>query len=138
MGLRCACRKVDRGRRAGRIRSPGFGCVSQNAGYVGDCTPSGPNAGQATLSTRRLRERDRNAFVLAATRRAKLGLDFSTWMAIVFVCVTFLLVGFRMLAILAFPTLALGAWLIMRNHPKMFTLWGLSLSQKSYYDPRKY
>ena len=70
--------------------------------------------------------------------RAKLGLDLSAWMAIVFVCVTVFLVGFRMLAILSFPTLAGGAWLIVRNHPKMFQLWGLSLSQKSYYDPRKY
>ena len=69
--------------------------------------------------------------------RAKLGLDLSAWMAIVFVCVTVFLVGFRMLAILIFPTLAGGAWLIVRNHPKMFQLWGLSLSQKSYYDPRK-
>ena len=70
--------------------------------------------------------------------RAKLGLDLSAWMAIVFVTVTVFLVGFRMLAILALPTLAGGAWLIVRNHPKMFQLWGLSLSQKSYYDPRKY
>ena len=35
--------------------------------------------------------------------RAKLGLDLSTWMAIVFVTVTVFLVGFRMLAILSFP-----------------------------------
>jgi type IV secretory pathway VirB3-like protein len=70
--------------------------------------------------------------------RAKLGLDLSAWMAIVFVCVTVFLVGFRMLAILSFPTLAGGACLIVRNHPKMFQLWGLSLSQKSYYDPRKH
>ena len=35
--------------------------------------------------------------------RAKLGLDLSAWMAIVFVCVTVFLVGFRMLAMLAFP-----------------------------------
>jgi type IV secretory pathway VirB3-like protein len=70
--------------------------------------------------------------------RAKLGLDLSAWMAIVFVCVTVFLVGFRMLAILGFPTLAGGAWLIVRKHPKMFQLWGLSLGQKSYYDPRKY
>ena len=70
--------------------------------------------------------------------RAKLGLDLSAWMAIVFVTVTVFLVGFRMLAILAFPTLACGAWLIVRNHPKMFQLWGLALSQKSYYDPRKH
>ena len=69
--------------------------------------------------------------------RAKLGLDLSAWMAIVFVCATVFLVGFRMLAVLSFPTLAGGAWLIVRNHPKMFELWGLSLSQKSYYDPRK-
>jgi hypothetical protein len=48
--------------------------------------------------------------------RAKLGLDLSAWMAIVFVCVTVFLVGFRMLAILSFPTLAGGAWLIVRKH----------------------
>lgn len=70
--------------------------------------------------------------------RAKLGLELSTWMVIVFVTVTVFLVGFRLLAIISFPTLAGGAWLIVRNHPKMFQLWGLSLSQKSYYDPRKY
>jgi hypothetical protein len=58
-------------------------------------------------------------------------------MAIVFVTVTVFLVGFRMLAILSFPTMAIGAWLIVRKHPKMFELWGLSLTQKSYYDPRK-
>jgi hypothetical protein len=33
---------------------------------------------------------------------------------------------------------AIAAWLMIRKHPKMFQLWGLSLSQKSYYDPRKY
>jgi type IV secretory pathway VirB3-like protein len=69
--------------------------------------------------------------------RAKLGLDLSAWMAIAFVCVTVFLVGFRIVAVLAFPMLASGAWLIVRKHPKMFQLWGLSLSQKSYYDPRK-
>jgi type IV secretory pathway VirB3-like protein len=69
--------------------------------------------------------------------RAKLGLDLSAWMAIVIVAVTVFLVGFRMLAILSFPTLAGGARLIVRNHPKMFQLGGLSLNQKSYYDPRK-
>ena len=69
--------------------------------------------------------------------RAKLGLDLSAWMAIVFVTVTVFLVGFRMLAILSFPMMAGGAWLIVRKHPKMFQLWGLGLSQKSYYDPRK-
>jgi type IV secretory pathway VirB3-like protein len=70
--------------------------------------------------------------------RAKLGLDLSTWMAIVFVNVTVFLVGFRLLAILSFPTMAVTAWLIIRKHPKMFQLWGLSLNQKSYYDPRKH
>ena len=70
--------------------------------------------------------------------RAKLGLDLSTWMVIVFVTVTAFLVGFRLLAILSFPTLVGSAWLIVRKHPKMFQLWGLSLSQRSYYDPRKH
>jgi hypothetical protein len=69
--------------------------------------------------------------------RAKLGLDLSAWMAITFVCVTVFLVGFRMIAILSFPMLASGAWLIVRKHPKMFQLWGLSLNQRGYYDPRK-
>ena len=69
--------------------------------------------------------------------RAKLGLELSTWMVIVFVSVTVFLVGFRLIAILTFPTLAGGAWLIIRKHPKMFQLYGLSLGQKSYYDPRK-
>jgi Type IV secretory pathway, VirB3-like protein len=35
--------------------------------------------------------------------RAKLGLDLSAWMAILFVCVTVFLVGFRMLASLTAP-----------------------------------
>jgi type IV secretory pathway VirB3-like protein len=69
--------------------------------------------------------------------RAKLGLDLPAWMAIIFVCVAVFLVGFRFLAIIAFPALAVGAWFIIRKHPKMFQIWGLSLSQKSYYDPRK-
>lgn len=70
--------------------------------------------------------------------RAKLGLDLTAWMTIVFVCVAVFLVGFRLLAMMAFPALAVGAWLIIRRHPKMFQLWGLSLGQKSYYDPRKH
>lgn len=69
--------------------------------------------------------------------RAKLGLELSAWMAIVFVSVMVFLVGFRMIAILSFPLLAVGAWLTVRKHPKMFQLWGHSLLQKSYYDPRK-
>jgi type IV secretory pathway VirB3-like protein len=69
--------------------------------------------------------------------RAKLGLDLTAWMAISFVCVAVFLVGFRLLAMMAFPTLAIAAWLIIRKHPQMFQLYGLSLNQKSYYDPRK-
>ena len=69
--------------------------------------------------------------------RAKLGLDLTAWMAILFVCIAVFLVGFRLLAMMAFPMLVVAAWLIIRKHPKMFQLWGLSLSQKSYYDPRK-
>ena len=69
--------------------------------------------------------------------RAKLGLELPAWMAIAFVCIAVFLVGFRLLAMMAFPSLAIGAWLIIRKHPKMFQLWGLSLGQKSYYDPRK-
>ena len=60
--------------------------------------------------------------------RAKLGLDLTAWMAISFVCVAVFLVGFRLLAMMAFPSLAIGAWLIIRKHPKMFQLWGLSLN----------
>ena len=69
--------------------------------------------------------------------RAKLGLELSTWMLIAFVSIAVFLVGFRLLAVLMFPTLALGAWFTVRKHPKMFQLWTLSLKQKSYYDPRK-
>ena len=69
--------------------------------------------------------------------RAKLGLDLTAWMSIVFVTISVFLVGFRMLAILSFPTLTLGTWLIVRKHPKMFQLWVLSFTQRSYYDPRK-
>ena len=70
--------------------------------------------------------------------RAKLGLDLTAWMAIVFVCTAVFLVGFRLLAMMAFPMLGASAWLIIRKEPKMFQLWGLSLGQKSYYDPRKH
>ena len=69
--------------------------------------------------------------------RSKLGLELTAWMAIVFVSATVFLVGFRLLAMAAFLTLVACAWLIIRKHPKMFELWGLSLSQKPYYDPRK-
>jgi len=70
--------------------------------------------------------------------RAKLGLDLTAWMTILFVCVTVFLVGFRWVALISFPMMIGAAWLIVRKHPKMFELWGLSLSQRSYYDPRKH
>jgi len=35
--------------------------------------------------------------------RAKLGLDLATWMAILFVCVTVFLVGFRIVTVISFP-----------------------------------
>ena len=69
--------------------------------------------------------------------RAKLGLELSAWMVITFLSVMVFLAGLRMIAVLSFPMLAGGAWLVVRKHPKMFQLWGLSLNQKSYYDPRK-
>ena len=69
--------------------------------------------------------------------RTKLGLELSAWMSIVFVTVTVFLAGFKWLAIFSFPCLVLGAWLVVRKHPKMFQLWALSLKQRSYYDPRK-
>jgi len=48
-----------RRRQPARIYSASSGSVSQNAGYDGDCPPSGPRASRATLPTRHLRERDR-------------------------------------------------------------------------------
>jgi hypothetical protein len=69
--------------------------------------------------------------------RTKLGLDLTTWLCITFLAIIVFLLGFRFLAILSFPTLAGCAWLIVRKQPKMFNLWGLSLKQSSYYDPRK-
>jgi hypothetical protein len=69
--------------------------------------------------------------------RAKLGLELSTWLVIVFFSIMVFLAGFRMLAVLSFPMLIGCAWLTVRKHPKMFQLWGHSLYQKPYYDPRK-
>ena len=69
--------------------------------------------------------------------RSKLGLDLTAWMVIVFLTITVFLVGFRMLAVLSFPMLTGGTWLIVRKQQKMFQLWGLSWMQRSYYDPRK-
>ena len=72
--------------------------------------------------------------------RAKLGLELSTWLIIAFFGVTVFLAGFRIIALLSFPALAGGAWLVIRRHPKMFALvglWGFGITQKAYYDPRK-
>ncbi len=69
--------------------------------------------------------------------REKLGLTLPTWLVIVMVSVLAFLAGFHMFAVVSFPLLATGCWLVVRKQPKMFQLWGLSLSQKSYYDPRK-
>jgi hypothetical protein len=69
--------------------------------------------------------------------RAKLGLDLTAWLSIAFVSITFFLMGFRMVALLSFPTMVAAAWFTVRKHPKMFQLWGHSLTQRSYYDPRK-
>ena len=70
--------------------------------------------------------------------RTKLGLDLGTWMVIVFVSITVFLVGLRLTDVATFPSLVGAARLVTRKHPKMFQLWGHSLQQKSYYDPRKY
>ena len=70
--------------------------------------------------------------------RTKLGLELGTWMVIVFFTITVFLVGLRMLALASSPILVTAAWLVVRKHPKMFQLWGHSLQQKSYYDPRKF
>lgn len=70
--------------------------------------------------------------------RTKLGLELGTWMVIAFVSITMFLVGLRLAALASFPLLACAAWLAVRKHPRMFQLWGHSLQQKSYYDPRKF
>jgi type IV secretory pathway VirB3-like protein len=69
--------------------------------------------------------------------REKLGLNLPTWLVIVMVSVMAFLAGFHMLAVVSLPLLAAGCWIVVRRHPKMFQLWALSLSQRSYYDPRK-
>jgi len=69
--------------------------------------------------------------------RSKLGLELPAWMVIVFMSIAVFLAGLRIMAILSFPILVAGAWLTVRKHPKMFQLWGHTLYQKPYYDPRK-
>jgi len=70
--------------------------------------------------------------------REKLGLSLPTWLVIVMFCIVAFLAGFHMLAVVSFPLLTTGCWLVVRRHPKMFQLWALGLNQRSYYDPRKY
>ena len=69
--------------------------------------------------------------------RQKLGLSLPIWMGIVIVSLLALLLRFFFLSILIFLATTAVCWVIVRKHPKMFQLWGLSFTQKSYYDPRK-
>ena len=48
-----------------------------------------------------------------------------------------LLLRFFVLSVVMFLAITAICWMIVRKHPKMFQLWGLSWTQKSYYDPRK-
>ena len=58
-------------------------------------------------------------------------------MGIVIVSILVLLLRFYLLSLAIFIVITSACWLIVRKHPKMFQLWGLSFTQKSYYDPRK-
>ena len=69
--------------------------------------------------------------------REKLGLSLPIWMGIVIVSILVLLLRFYLLSLAIFIVITGACWLIVRKHPKMFQLWGLSFTQKSYYDPRK-
>ncbi len=69
--------------------------------------------------------------------RTKLGLSLPIWMGIVITSLLALLLRYFFLSILIFLSVTGLCWVIVRKHPKMFQLWGLSWFQKSYYDPRK-
>jgi hypothetical protein len=69
--------------------------------------------------------------------REKLGLSLPIWMGIVVVSIVFLLLRLFPLSLGIFVVITGACWLIVRKHPKMFQLWGLSFTQRSYYDPRK-
>ena len=69
--------------------------------------------------------------------RTKLGLSLPIWMGIVIVSLLALLLRFFLLSLVIFLSITAVCWVIVRKHPKMFQLWGLSWTQKSYYDPRK-
>ena len=70
--------------------------------------------------------------------RLALGLPLNIWAIVVFITVVVFLAGFRAVAVLGFPMLAFAARQGIRNNPKMIELYGLSWSQKPYYDPRKH
>jgi hypothetical protein len=69
--------------------------------------------------------------------RQKLGLSMPIWMGIVIASLMALLLRFFVLSIVMFVVITVVCSVIIRKHPKMFQLWGLSWTQKSYYDPRK-
>lgn len=69
--------------------------------------------------------------------RQKLGLSLPIWMGIVIVSLLALLLRYFVLSILIFISITVVCSVIIRKHPKMPQLWGLSFTQKSYYDPRK-
>ena len=69
--------------------------------------------------------------------RQKLGLSLPIWMGIVIASLLVLLLRFFFLALVIFIAITAACWVIVRKHPKMFQLWGLSFTQKGYYDPRK-
>ena len=69
--------------------------------------------------------------------RQKLGLSLPIWMGIVIASLLALLLRFFFMSILIFISITVVCSVIIRKHPKMFQLWGLSWTQKSYYDPRK-
>jgi type VI protein secretion system component VasF len=69
--------------------------------------------------------------------RQKLGLSLPIWMGIVIASLLVLLLRFFFLSILIFIAITATCWVIVRKHPRMFQLWGLSFTQRSYYDPRK-
>jgi hypothetical protein len=69
--------------------------------------------------------------------RQKLGLSLPIWMGIVILSILALLLRFYLLSIAIFVVTTGVCWLTVRRHPKMFQLWALSFTQRSYYDPRK-
>ena len=69
--------------------------------------------------------------------RTKLGLTLPMWMGVSIVSIVALLLHLYFVSLLSFVVVTSTCWFIVRQHPRMFQLWGLSLLQKSHYDPRK-